>query len=189
MGKRIQGKYKLIVPGLVLMIAGGMIFFRCNGSFCREQENKTAACDINHDGTDEIITLYNRKLSITDNGNLLWEAQEEWEVTDFLIADINKDGWEEILILLWKQGSFGEHAPFWEEDHTDDEPSQHIFIYQWSGQEQRIKPLWMSSRLKPRIQSWNMTEDGKIHIITDKNEDTLWIWGKWGLERVQEENE
>ena len=184
MGKRIQDKYKLIVLGLVVMIAGSVILFRCNGSFKRHGK-KTEICDMNHDETDEIITLCNQRLSIMENANLLWESQEEWKVTDFLITDINRDGFYELLILLWKKGNFGEYAPFWEENSMDDELSQHIFIYQWSEQEKRIKPLWMSSGLKPQIQSWNLTEDGKIHILTDKKEDTLWRWREWGLERVQ----
>lgn len=181
MDKRIQGKNILIILGCAVIIMGSVILFLCAGYLGDKRGQKTIFCDINQDGTDEKITLCDQKITITEDDNLLWESQEEWEVTDFLISDINKDGWEEILILLWKQGNYGEYTPFWEEN--DDEFSQHIFIYQWK--EQRLKPLWMSSGLKPRIKEWSMMEDGRIHIITDKDEDTMWIWGNWGLERVK----
>lgn len=183
MDKRIQGKYILIFLGVMVVIAGSIAALWGFSGFLHETEKKTILCDINHDGIEETISLNHQKISITENENLLWEGQQEWKITDFLIADINEDGWEELLLLLWKKGSFGEYAPFWEENEQDNELSQHIFIYYWS--QQRMKPLWMSSRLKPQIKSWNMTEDGKIHIITDQEEDTLWRWAEWGLERVQ----
>jgi hypothetical protein len=43
----------------------------------------------------------------------------------------------------------------------------------------------MSSKLIPEISAWDITEENQIHIITTSGEDTLWIWGSWGLERIK----
>ena len=34
-------------------------------------------------------------------------------VQDSLYADIDRDGQDEKIVLLWKKGRFGKHRPFW----------------------------------------------------------------------------
>jgi predicted DNA binding protein len=143
---------------------------------------KVLYCDMDGDGVCEIITQKLRSVTIEMNGEVCWKSDMEWKCDDFLVADIDGDGANEFLVLLWKKGSFGEHTPFWKEN--DDEISQHIFIYEWSEEKGRIAPVWMSSKLIPEISSWDINEDNQIHIITMSGEDTLWIWGSWGLERI-----
>lgn len=180
MGKRVQGK---LAAGL-LFVAGfiGFIFFLMWNRYCTVgQYDNSMNCDLNGDGAEEIIRLTDSCVTVSHENVVIWESDAEWEVTDFLVADINRDDREELLLLAWKKGSFGEYTPFWEEN--DEEYSQHIFIYRMS--EDKMQAVWMSSRLKPQVQSWNMTEDGLIHIVTDSGEDTDWMWGEWGLERVR----
>ncbi|MCM1468271.1 MAG: hypothetical protein NC086_08995 [Alistipes sp.] len=183
MGKRIQDK-----PALILIIIGAavcfIVFCLRGGHFSGRQNEieKTIVCDLEGDGTDEIIKLADSRVTVERNGVILWESDEEWEVCDVLAADIDGDGSGEILVLLWKKGSYGEYLPFWEEEN-DEELSQHIFIYRTDGE--GVKAVWMSSRLKPQVASWDMTEDNRIHIVTDKGEDTVWKWDRWGLVRVE----
>lgn len=181
MGKRVQSKLALI-----LLFAGGIIglvvFLIHDGYFLSRWQNKTILCDLNGDGTGEVIKLIRRRVTVSRDGTLLWESDNDWKAADVLTADLNRDGMEELLVLCWKRGSYGEYIPFWEEEN-DKEYSQHIFIYQMNGE--TIHAVWMSSRLKPQIKAWDITEENRIHIVTDKGEDTVWMWDRWGLERVE----
>lgn len=181
MGKRFQSKLALIL--IVLGVAAGFIIFLIrDGYFLDRWQNKTIVCDLDGNGTHEVIKLANRRATVSRDDVLLWKSDDDWKVADVLTADINRDGMEELLVLCWKRGSFGKYLPFWEEEN-DKEYSQHIFIYQ--AAEDRIEAVWMSSRLKPQVASWNITEENLLHIVTDKGEDTVWMWGQWGLVRIR----
>lgn len=181
MGKRVQSRLAVILIA-VCAAAGFITFLIRDGYFPGRWHNKTISCDLDGDGDDEVIKLANRQLAVSRNNVTLWKSDENWKVADVLINDINRDGTRELLVLLWKRGSFGEYIPFWEEEN-DKEYSQHIFIYQAEGD--KIEAVWMSSRLKPQVASWDITEENLLHIVTDKGEDTVWMWGQWGLERVR----
>ncbi len=180
MGKRVQGRYAVVLFFVLFIMVFGMAVIWYNG-FMGRQCDKRIVCDLNGDGVEEVICLSDNHMTVSHEKAVLWESEPEWEVTDFLVGDMDRDGSRELLVLLWKKGSFGEYTPFWKEN--DEEYSQHIYIYRMS--ENKIRAVWMSSRLKPQIQSWNMTKDSLIHIITDSGEDTDWMWGQWGLERVR----
>lgn len=143
---------------------------------------KSSQIDLNNDGINDTIKLKNHTISIEINNEIIWTSDHDWRVTDYITGDINHDGKEELLILLWKKGSYGEHLPIWEKEN-DNKKSQHIFIYEW--QDSSINSIWMSSKLRPEIKRWEMLEDNQIHIITRKNEDTIWRWNYFGLERCQ----
>lgn len=184
MGKRVQSKLGalILIAVCAVVSAGFIVFLIRDGYFLGRWKNKTVVCDLNSDGTDEVIKLAKRRAAVSRNGVLLWQSDDGWNVEDVLAADINRDGAGELLILLWKRGSYGEYLPFWEQEN-DKEYSQHIFIYQ--SVEDRIEALWMSSRLRPQVVSWEITEDNLLHIVTDQEEDTVWVWDQWGLERVR----
>lgn len=42
----------------------------------------------------------------------LWHTPWDWSVQDVLCDDINRDGKEELVLLVWKHGSYGKHLPF-----------------------------------------------------------------------------
>lgn len=176
MDKRVQGK---MVIFCVLILFGLMIVYLFNF----KQGYKTEYYDIDNDGIEEEFTQKLRTVSVKKDGELCWQSEQDWKCDDFLVYDIDSDGKKEFLVLLWKKGIFGEYKPFWMEENKD-ELTQRIFIYRWNDDEQKIAAVWMSSKLIPEIKSWDMTEDGKIHIVTMSGEDTLWIWGHWGLERI-----
>ena len=74
---------------------------------------------------------------------------------DVLVMDIDRDQQEELVLLIWKHGSYGRHLPVWEKKN-DIRLEQHIFIYRL--QERNIstdvmRPVWMSSSLGTEIES------------------------------------
>ena len=57
------------------------------------------------------VTLYADDTCTTP----LWSSQRDWFVQNVVIKDLDHDGSEEIIMLVWKHGSYGDHRPFWVE--------------------------------------------------------------------------
>lgn len=113
-----------------------------------------------------------------DQTELIWKTSADWQVQDVLVMDIDRDQQEELVLLVWKHGSYGRHLPIWEEKN-DIRLEQHIFIYRLQkntkyedeediraqdetaeendrGNNDRVgvmKPVWMSSSLGKNIHS------------------------------------
>ena len=127
--------------------------------------------------------LKRRTLKIYDEKTkeLIYEAPDEWRVSDCFCFDVDHDDEYEVVMVVWKRGSFGNHKPFWHDD-KDDEWTQHIFIYDWDiTRETRLRPIWMSSKIGIRAKTIFIDEDDRIHLIDDKGEETVWQWINWGL--------
>ncbi len=132
------------------------------------------------------IQLKNRHFSVSDqSGNLYWENKEGWKVSDYFIDDIDHDGEDEVVILFWRIGSYGDHKPFWVEKN-EKKWSQHIGIYDYdTRREDRIDPIWVSSEMGIEAKEILLDEKEYLHIITPEGKDTLWFWNTWGLMLVE----
>lgn len=177
-------KKKIPIVILFLVILSLMLYFHMSGFFLANWTTKAELKDINDDGIVEECVLKNRKFTIFHNGETIWKSKEEWKVENYLLGDINDDGYMDILLLCWKRGSFGEHRPFWVEK-DDTSYSQHIFIF--SVTEKGIGSIWMSSELKPELKKWEMHEDGTMTFVSKDGESMLWGWEGWGLVRLDGE--
>ncbi len=128
------------------------------------------------------IVLKNRHFSVYDeSGRLLWESKEGWKVSDYFIDDIDHDGEDEIVILFWRIGSFGDSKPFWigKDEKTW---SQHIGIYDYDAfREDRVDPIWVSSKMGIKAKDVWLDEKEFLHITEPGGKETLWFWNKWGL--------
>ncbi len=132
------------------------------------------------------VRLQNRKFSLSDpDGNILWETDKEWRVSDYILDDIDHDGEDEVVILFWRRGSFGPSKPFWIE--KDEKTwSQHIGIYKYDAKRKdRMDPIWTSSRMGIKAKEIYLDENEYLHIITPEGKDTLWFWNTWGLMLVE----
>ncbi len=127
------------------------------------------------------LILAHRRLRLERDGAVLWETSPDWKVEDALLGDVDGDGAQELMVLLWRRGSFGRERPFWV---TGEERSwsQHIFLYRWEAGS--VTPFWMSSALRPQVKDWSVEPEGAVRIVTEHGEDTRWRWRTWGLERV-----
>ena len=128
------------------------------------------------------VRLKDKKLTVKkEDGTLLWKSEEDWLVSDFLIGDIDHDDEDEIVLLVWKIGSFGDYKPIWVEQ-DEKKWSQHIFIYDYDVTvEDRLYPLWMSSKMGIEARSISLDTDEKLHIMIPKGKESLWSWQSWGL--------
>ncbi len=144
----------------------------------------SVSADLNRDGQTEQLILKDRSLTVSGPDGLLFETPRQWKVSDLLTGDINHDGAEELLLLVWKRGSYGADRPFWVEQ---DEPgfSQHIFIFRQANSG-KITSLWMSSRMGLSVTDWYLDTDGRIHLTALDGSETIWAWESWGLTLVQE---
>lgn len=128
------------------------------------------------------VELDNKKLTVTrPDGELLWESDEGWLVSDYLIGDIDHDDEDELTLLVWKVGSYGEYKPIWVEE-DEKKWSEHIFIYDYDVREDtRIFPLWMSSKMGIEARYISLDNEEKLHITIPEGKEAVWVWENWGL--------
>lgn len=120
--------------------------------------------------------------AVLQGGETLFAAEPGWRVRGFLTGDLDADGRDELLLLVWRRGHYGPSRPFWV-PQNDWRYSQHIFIYTCDAAG-AVAPLWMSSGLDPQVRRWAMNADGTLSVTTPAGQDILWGWRSWGLERL-----
>ena len=137
------------------------------------------------DGETVQMRRSKRTLSFADpSGTRLWKSEKGWKVSQVWISDIDHDGMDEVVFLVWKRGSFGDHRPFWIEEN-DDAWSQHIFFYDWDKERpDRLKPVWMSSALGIQAAQVSINDENHLLIVTPEGRETAWNWDSWGLVRL-----
>ena len=121
-----------------------------------------------------------RSITIRNNREIIWALPKNVLAQDFFLEDIDRDDNKELVVLCWRRGRFGRRRPTWVKE-DDKEWSQHIFIYEISGE--RVRPKWMASDTGIAIASFDH-EDGKIYITDTKGNVTKWFWASWGLEKI-----
>lgn len=114
------------------------------------------------------------------DGSPIWHSEKKLRVQDAFIEDVDRNGDEELVLLVWKRGKYGKHRPFWVKS---DEIwlSQHIFIYDIT--EDGIKQKWFASdigRIVTRMKV--VSEENAFFLVEDESGDnTLWRWSSFGL--------
>ena len=128
------------------------------------------------------VELEDKKLTVkAADGKLLMESNEDWLVSDYLIGDIDHDDEDELILLVWKVGSYGEYKPIWVKE-DEKKWSEHIFIYDYDVREEsRIVPLWMSSKMGIEARCISLDNEEKLHIEVPEGKEAVWYWENWGL--------
>lgn len=126
---------------------------------------------------DRTLTIYEDD----ECEDIFYKSQKDSFVQDILIKDIDMDGEEELVMLVWKHGSFGEHMPFWVKKN-DKALKQHIFIYRFDeNRKDRLRPVWMSSQIDYEIASIASGIKERIIVTDTKGESKQWMWRDFGL--------
>ncbi len=164
----------------VAIVAAAFLLFWWKGAFLenvvwREKESAWTVLE---------AKLKDRTFGLYRNDTKIWGSEWDWSVQDFCLADIDSDGAEELLLLVWKRGSYGDHRPFWVK-RNDCDCAQHIFIYrQEPERDTYVRAIWMSSALPPILE---METDGERIYITDPDGSvSSWRWEGFGLKLEQE---
>jgi len=154
--------------------------------------NRSEKKDLNNNQTEEEYNLANGILRVRENGSTIWETPSDWWVDDFVLADSDNDGKEEINLLVWKQGNYGPVRPFWEKEN-DESIKNHFFIFSW--EDGKIKSKWQSSNLdNPNCQALFKDIDGdrknELVVLEGDYQDfpschgrylAIWEWNGWGF--------
>ena len=136
----------------------------------------------------ELLKLENKHVSVKRNdGTVVFETDKDYLVQDVTIADIDSDGREDIIFLLWKRGRYGRSKPFWvSEDETD--LSQHVFIYNMekSG---KMRQKWCASDIGSVLGRMKIMEKNPKFLITEAldGECKIWSWQGFGISEVKSE--
>ncbi len=130
------------------------------------------------------FVLSKKRLVMKDGSNHdMWESSKDYLVQDVLVSDIDRNGDEEVILLLWKIGRYGRKKPFWITS-DEEEYSQHIFIYDIKDKD--LQEKWCASdigRLVTRIKL--MKKDNAILLQEDTDGNcTLWVWESFGLKNI-----
>ena len=133
------------------------------------------------DGEKGITVIQKRRgVTVYRSGKKIWSLERQVRSQEFLLADIDHDSEDELLILCWKRGRFGKHRPTWvKEDEKD--YSQHIFIYEIT--ENKVIPKWMASDIGMDAASWEF-DNGVLSITDTAGVVTKWVWISWGLQKL-----
>ena len=178
--KRLLGLAAAIMSIAALFLCWWMGIFLPNWIDWREKEFKYE---------DAQVLLENRRLSLQMDESMVFDTNLEWFVQDALSYDINCDGKKELILLVWKHGSYGKYRPIWVE-HNDIRLEQHIFIYQWDEtRDTKLSAVWMSSALGYEVSSIARGSKDRL-IITDRaGVSMIWEWQDFGLKLVGEAQE
>ncbi len=152
------------------------------------QDNRQTVSIRTEDGneTAEMI-LSGGQLRLTGDG-FTYESDSTWYIAECLIYDADHDGADEVVLHMWKPGSYGYFHPFWIEPDDQDVYSEHIFIYDWdTKQEHRLRKRWLSSGIPAKGKTVFADEQNNLHIFSVNGKETVWRWEGWGLKRVGSE--
>lgn len=138
------------------------------------------SADLDGDGAQESLVAVSEAhdVRVLVGGVAVFASPDEWRVFDAHVCDLDGDGADELVFLVWKQGSYGPYRPFWESG-TDDAWSQHVFVYGMRAG--KIAPIWMSSALGSVFEREWMEPDGTLVLEAPDGGLTSWRWGSWGF--------
>ena len=152
---------------------------------CFAWQTSQLSADLDGDGAQESLVAVGEAhdVRVLVGGVAVFASPDEWRVFDAHVCDLDGDGADELVFLVWKQGSYGPYRPFWE-SWTDDAWSQHVFVYGMRAG--KIAPIWMSSALGSVFEREWMEPDGTLVLEAPDGGLTSWRWGSWGFKLVSE---
>ena len=151
--------------------------------------------DLNHDGIMEDYHLSQGKLTISQPDVIGWQSPPEWNIRSMALDDVTGDKKPELIMLLWKRGSFERHKPLGYQQE-DNRFSCHLFICQLIGN--NLIPRWCSSALDQPIRDFTIRQDsaGNNYLAVEEGSYSIycageplifgkaysnWVWEQWGF--------
>ncbi|MDD3168981.1 MAG: hypothetical protein PHC91_05895 [Eubacteriales bacterium] len=157
------------------------------------------AGDLDSDGQTEEYLLVNHVLTVKEGTQELWKSPPAYHVDCFALGDIDNNGKSDLVVSLWKEGSFGEIRPFWHSGE-DNSYKNHLFVY--ALRENTFTSVWCSSDLDRPILSlsvWDADGNGLNELVVEEGRyrkvageryapdpdgsmrTAVWQWEEWGF--------
>ena len=155
-----------------------------------------------HDETGQYAaTLKDGHVEVVCDDSVIWDSPKELKVQQILFGDVDHNQEEELLLLCWKIGRYGESKPFWVEQ-DERKWSQHIYVYRCSRG--KVKPRWMSSyigqdvtemsvRISPlptdsvREAGEHSADRNRLFLTDVSGKISSWLWISWGFTKEETE--
>ncbi len=132
----------------------------------------------------------------------IWSSPQEYQISSWFCADVDNDQVEDLGLILWKTGYYGDDLPNFVNENIEDY-GQHLFLYNLEVGEDSVSgdqtvsrlpeltPKWHSSTLSAPIQSLvvhDLNQDGFQELIMieeaeDQNQLAIWQWDDWGFSK------
>jgi hypothetical protein len=129
--------------------------------------------DFDGDGIPETLTLANGQATIQSDGQIRWQSPPAWQVRQAQVADLNRDGLPEVVLLVWRPfkpwpvdawlPSGGRISGF----HDSGGMSCHIILIGWYRNSFRER--WAGSALAEPVKTFavaDLTGNGKQFLVT-----------------------
>lgn len=149
--------------------------------------------DLDGDGDEERLVKSGGNVNITDySSEILWQSPAEWRITEAQIGDLNRDGVDEVILLVWRpfkpwpvdkfMPSGGRIKNF----HDSNNESCQIILIGWKKNDWR--ELWAGSALARPVEQLRVADldgDGLVELAAlEKDYDskqsggelTVWKW-------------
>jgi hypothetical protein len=129
--------------------------------------------DFDGDGSPETLALVNAQASIYSSGQIRWQSPIAWQVRQAQIADLNRDGLPEVVLLVWRPfkpwpvdtwlPNGGRIANF----HDSAGMSCQIILIGWY--QNAFRERWAGSALAEPVKTFaiaDLTGSGKQFLVT-----------------------
>ena len=137
--RRIINNKGLWLVGIILIISLALLTL---ANLNIPEEPVLVRADSDGDGHPETYQLAGGQVTVKLNQEIIWESDPAWRVTDLVLADADHDGQEEMLLVLWKEGSWHLGPCGWRK--------KIIFTaitFLCTGWWRPMKPVWCSSAI------------------------------------------
>ncbi len=165
----------------------------CNGNL--ELKNKKVSFDLG--SYYEYLISEGKDICLPENmlsDELLWKGPKNCLVSDVLLADVDKDSDDELIVLCWRIGRYGNTRPFF---IKLDPPvwSQHIYVYEISVSKNskdiqdagrivgNVRAKWMASDIGLDVKSIRYEGDTLI-LVSKEDEESHWKYDYFGFTRM-----
>jgi hypothetical protein len=131
------------------------------------------SADFDGDGKTEILTLADGRAAIQRENQVLWRSPEAWQVTQALVADLNQDGRQEAVLLVWRSfqpwpvDAWLPHGGRIDSFHDSNGKSCHIILIGWY--QGSFRERWAGSALVEPVKSLAVADlagKGEQHLVT-----------------------